>query len=108
MAVSTQTPDESLSTADKARLDFTVLSAPASRLATQIGIGFQQADEVFAAQRRVGLDLALFNAEEQTHLPGPTVLVVDEDHTLRFVDVQPDYTARIEIADIFTALHDLT
>ncbi len=73
-----------------------------------MAVSTQTPDEVLAAQRRVGLDSALFNAEEQAHLPGPTVLVVDEDHTLRLVDVQPDYTARIEIADIVTALHDLT
>jgi hypothetical protein len=32
------------------------------------------------------------------------VLVVDKDRTVRFVDVQPDYTARTEVADILAAL----
>jgi hypothetical protein len=36
------------------------------------------------------------------------VLIVDGDHTVRFVDVQPDYTARTEVADIIAALTDLT
>jgi hypothetical protein len=36
------------------------------------------------------------------------VLVVDRDRTVRFVDVQPDYTARTEVADIIAALTDLT
>ena len=104
MAISPQTPDQSLSTAEKAELDFTVLSDPGSRVAQQIGIVFQQADEVLEAQRKLGLDLAEVNAEGSTLLPRPTVLIVDEDRTVRFVDVQPDYTARTEVADILAAL----
>lgn len=108
VAISPQTPDQSLSTAEKAELEFAVLSDPGSRLAQHIGIAFQQADEVLAAQRQLGLDLAQVNAEGATHLPWPTVLVVDQERTVRFVDVQPDYTARAEVADIVAALDDLT
>ena len=107
VAISPQSPDQSLSTAEKAGLDFTVLSDPASRLARQVGISFQQADEVLAVQRKLGLDLAQVNAEGSTELPRPTVLVVDQNRTVRFVDVQPDYTARTEVADILAALASL-
>jgi peroxiredoxin len=107
VAISPQTPDQSLSTAEKADLSFAVLSDPASRLAAQIGVAFQQADDVLAAQRQLGLDLAEVNAERVTRLPRPTVLVVDRDRVVRFVDVQPDYTARTEVADIVGALVDL-
>jgi peroxiredoxin len=104
VAISPQSPDESLSTAQKAELEFTVLSDPGSRLAERIGIAFQQADDVLAAQRALGLDIALTNAEGSTRLPRPTVLVVDQDRTVRFVDVRPDYTDRTEVADIVAAL----
>ena len=104
IAISPQTPDQSLSTAERSRLDFTVLSDPGSRLARRIGVAFQQAGEVLDAQRRLGLDLASVNAEASTELPMPTVLIVDADRRVRFVDVQPDYTARTEVADILDAL----
>jgi len=106
VAISPQSPDQSLSTAEKAGLEFTVLSDPGSRLAQRIGISFQQADEVLAAQRKLGLDLAQVNAEGSVNLPRPTVLIVDTDRTVRFVDIQPDYTARTEVADILAALAD--
>ena len=106
VAISPQPPDESLSTVEKAGLEFTVLSDPDSRLAQRIGIAFQQADEVLAAQRKLGLDLAQVNAEGSTRLPRPTVLIVDSGRVVRFVDVQPDYTARTEVADIVAALTD--
>jgi peroxiredoxin len=103
-AISPQTPDQSLSTAEKAELAFAVLSDPGSRTARSIGIAFQQADEVLGAQRKLGLDLTQVNAEGSTHLPRPTVLIVDQSRTVRFADVQPDYTARTEVADILAAL----
>jgi peroxiredoxin len=107
VAISPQLPDQSLSTTEKIGLEFTVLSDPGNRVAKSIGIVFQQADEVLDAQRKLGLDLAKVNAEGSTELPRPTVLIVDGDRTVRFVDVQPDYTARTEVADILAALADL-
>ncbi len=108
VAISPQSPDESLSTVEKAALEFTVLSDPGGRLADRIGIAFDQADDVLAAQRKLGLDLTKVNAEGAVRLPRPTVLVVDQDRMVRFVDVQPDYTARTEVTDIINTLTDLT
>ena len=108
VAISPQSPDESLSTVEKAALEFTVLSDPGARLADRIGIAFEQADDVLAAQRELGLDLTKVNAGGAVRLPRPTVLVVDQDRTVRFVDIQPDYTARTEVADIIAALTDPT
>jgi peroxiredoxin len=104
VAISPQTPDQSLSTLEKAELDFTVLSDPGNRVAKSVGIVFQQADDVLEAQRELGLDLASVNAEGSTELPRPTVLIVDQDGVVQFVDVQPDYTARTEVEDILAAL----
>jgi peroxiredoxin len=104
VAVSPQGPDQSLSTAEKAELAFTLLSDPGSRVARSIGIAFQQADDVLDAQRQLGLDLAQVNAEGATQLPRPTVLIVDQNLTVRFIDVQADYTARTEVEDILAAL----
>jgi len=84
-----------------------VLSDTGSRVAQQIGIAFQQPDEVIDVQRKLGLDLSQVNAEGSTMLPRPTVLVLDQDRTVRFVDVQPDFTARTEVADILAALGNL-
>ncbi len=104
VAISPQLPDESLSTAEKAGLAFTLLSDPVSGVAKSIGISFQQADDVLEAQRKLGLDLTQVNVEGSTQLPRPTVLVLDSNCTVRFVDIQPDYTARTEVADILAAL----
>jgi peroxiredoxin len=107
VAISPQTPDQSLSTVEKAELDFTVLSDPGNRVAKSVGIVFQQADDVLEAQRKLGLDLAAVNSEGSTQLPRPTVLIVDQDRVVRFIDVQADYTARTEVVEILAALSEL-
>jgi peroxiredoxin len=108
IAISPQTPDQSLSTVEKAELDFTVLSDPGSRVAHSVGIVFQQPDDVLDAQSKLGLDLASVNAEGSTQLPRPTVLVVDQNRVVRFADVHADYTTRTEVADILAALARLS
>jgi peroxiredoxin len=108
VAISPQSPDQSLSTVEKAELDFTVLSDPSNRVAKSVGIVFQQAADVLEAQKNLGLDLAAVNAEGSTQLPRPTVLIVDQNRVVRFVDVQPDYTARTEVADIIAGLTELS
>ena len=40
-------------------------------------------------------------------LPMPTVLIVDPDRVVRFVDIHPDYTGRTEIREILEALQEL-
>ena len=37
-------------------------------------------------------------------LPKPTVVVVDDQGVVRFVDVRPDYTTRTEPADVLAAV----
>jgi peroxiredoxin len=104
VAISPQSPDQSLSTTEKAELSFTVLSDPGAQVARRLGIAFQPAGHVLAAQRELGLDLTQVNADGSPDLPMPTVLIVDQDRTVRFADTRADYTARTEVADILDAL----
>ena len=107
VAISPQSPDKSLATAEKAELSFTVLSDPGADLARTVGIAFQPADEVLAAQRKLGLDLGHFNDSTSPELPMPTVLIVDSERTVRFADTHADYTARTEVPAIIAALDGL-
>jgi len=107
VAISPETPDASLSTQEKAELTFTVLSDPDAELAGSLGITFEPSVDGLAAQRELGVDIRTTRADNGTVLPMPTVLVVDRDHVVRFVDIHPDYTGRTEVNDILTALQTL-
>jgi peroxiredoxin len=107
VAISPQSPDQSLTTAERAKLSFTVLSDAGAHLARNVGIAFQPAEDVLAAQRTLGLDLKQVNASDSPELPMPTVLIVDTDRTVRFADTHADYTARTEVPEIVGALDRL-
>ena len=104
VAISPETPDASLTTQEKAELTYTVLSDPGARLATALGITFDPSEEGLAAQRTLGVDIRTTRPDHGTVLPMPTVLIVDQDHTVRFADIHPDYTGRTEVNHILAAL----
>jgi peroxiredoxin len=106
-AISPQKPDQSLSTAEKHDLQFAVLSDSGARVARTLGIAFEPAEDVLDAQRALGLDIRDGNADGSPELPMPTVLVVDADRSVRFVDVHADYTSRTEVSAILAALANL-
>jgi peroxiredoxin len=106
-AISPQKPDESLTTAEKHNLQFPVLSDAGAQVARELGIAFQPTEDVLEAQRALGLDIRDGNADGSPELPMPTVLIVDSDQTVRFADVQVDYTSRTELPEILAALDRL-
>jgi peroxiredoxin len=106
-AISPQRPDESLSTAEKHNLQFSVLSDAGARVARRMGVTFEPAQEVLEAQRALGVDIRKGNADGATELPMPTLLVIDRDRVVRLADVHPDYTNRTEVETIVSALAEL-
>ena len=107
VAISPETPDASLSTQERAELTYAVLSDTGAKVADALGITFDPSEEGLAAQRTLGVDIRTTRADAGTRLPMPPVLIVDTDHTVRFVDIHPDYTGRTEVSDILTALRTL-
>jgi peroxiredoxin len=104
IAVSPQAPDGSLSTKESKELTFTVLSDPGNQIAGQLGILTAPSDGTRAAQLQLGLDLTLVNADRTTALPMPTVVIVDADGVIRWIDVHLDYTTRTEAGQVLQAV----
>jgi peroxiredoxin len=107
VAISPETPDASLTTQEKHDLTYTVLSDTGAKLASSLGITFEPSQDGLAAQRKLGVDIRATRADGGTVLPMPTVLIVDRDRVVRFVDTRPDYTGRTEVEDILAALKKL-
>jgi peroxiredoxin len=103
IAISPQKPDGSLSMKEKHELSFPVLSDPANALARALGILAAPNAETQAAQLKLGLDVSTLNINDDADLPMPTVLIVDAEGTIRWIDVHPNYTTRSEPGDILDA-----
>lgn len=104
VAVSLQTPDESLSTAEKNELAFAVLSDVGSATAKAYGIAFDLAEELRPIYARFGHALPDKNGDDSWVLPIPATYVIDTKGTvvLAFIDV--NYRNRLEPAEIISAL----
>lgn len=107
VAISPQTPDESLSTAEKNALAFPVLSDHGSRVADQFGIAFDLADELRPIYIQFGHALPDRNGSDDWRLPVPATFVIDTDRTIRFAFVDTDYRNRLEPRAILAALQRL-
>ena len=108
VAVSPQTPDASLSTAEKDSLSFDVLSDAGGDVADRYGLRWTLPDDLRAVYGQFGLDLETANGDDTFTLPVPATYVVATDGTIRFAVADPDYTTRAEPADVVAALHALT
>jgi peroxiredoxin len=107
LAISPQTPDESLSTAEKNDLAFSVLSDVGSAAARAYGLAFGLAEELRPIYKRFGHALPDKNGDDSWVLPIPATYVIDTKGTvvLAFVDV--DYRNRLEPAEILSVLGSL-
>ncbi|MHB8691144.1 MAG: peroxiredoxin-like family protein [Solirubrobacteraceae bacterium] len=105
VAVSPQTPDNSLTMAEKHGLEFPVLSDERGEVIGTYGLKYDvTAHELYKAG---GADLDKFNGEGGWILPAPAVVVIDREAIVRFVSVNGDYTQRAEPDEALAALDSL-
>ena len=90
VAVSPETPDNSLTTAEKNKLAFVVLSDKGNRVARQYGVAYTLPAAV-AASFKGRLDLAKFNGDDSNELPLAATYVVGPDGVVRYAFVDADY-----------------
>ena len=105
VAISPQKPDGSLNMAQKHNLAFTVICDPGNVIARRLGILTQPSPQARAAQLQLGLDLTSVNADGTVALPMPATVILDASHTIRWIDVHPDYSNRTEPQQILDALN---
>lgn len=104
VAVSPQTPDNSLSTAEKNELAFPVLSDSALAAATAFGVAFEMPPALVELYRGAGHDLPVLNGNGRWVLPVPATYVIDRDGRVAFAHVEADYRERAEPRDVLAAV----
>jgi peroxiredoxin len=106
VAISPETPDNSLSTAEKNHLDFEVLSDRGNKVAHAYGVAYK-IPRVIAEQFKGRLDLAKHNGDDSGTLPLGATYVIDREGIIRYAFVDPDYRKRAEPSDVVAALRGL-
>lgn len=106
-AISPQTPDNSMTTAEKENLTIEVLSDIHNEAARKFGIVYHVQDELQALYADLGLDLPAFNGDSSFDLPVPATYVIGADGVIQMAYVDPDYTRRIDPTEVLSVLRTL-
>jgi peroxiredoxin len=104
VAISPQTPDNSLSTAEKNELAFTVLSDSNLDAALGFGVAFEMPQPLIDLYSKVGNDLPVLNGNGRWVLPLPATYVIERDGRVLFAHIEADYRMRAEPADVLAAI----
>ncbi len=107
VAISPQTPDNTLSTVEKNNLEFEVLSDTGNQVAKQFGIVYQLSEEMREVQKGFGVHLSESNGDASYELPISATYVLRTDGRIVYAFTDPDFTKRLEPSEILAALKQL-
>ncbi len=108
VAISPQTVHQSYLMADQHKLHFPLLSDIGNKVAHRFGLVYRVPEYQQEIYRRVFVNLPFVNGDDSWGLPIPSTYVLDNDHTVIYSAVNPDYTDRPEPTGIVQLLSQLS
>lgn len=107
VAITPETPDNSLSTREKNDLKFDVLFDEGNKVAESYGLVFALSEKLRPIYASFGLDLPAYNGDDSFTLPVPATYVVDKGGVVAYQFADADHTKRLEPAEVVNALEKL-
>lgn len=107
IAISPQTPDNSLSTIEKNELEFEVLSDAGNIVASELGLVFTLPEALRPIYENFGIDVPTHNGDRTFELPVSATYVVAPNGDVVYAFAEADYTLRAEPSDILAVLKNL-
>lgn len=104
VAISPQVPDASMSTADKNKLEFSVVSDVGNTTAKAYGLAYKVPP---AVEEMYKTFLPKANGDESLELPLSVVYVVGRDGKIKWARVDADYRVRAEPEEVIRAVKEL-
>ncbi|MGF1457451.1 MAG: peroxiredoxin-like family protein [Leptolyngbyaceae cyanobacterium] len=107
IAITPETPDNSLSTKEKNELSFEVLSDVGNQVARQFGLVFSLPTYLRPIYEQLGIDVAAHNGDDKFELPVPATYVVNSQGEIVHHFVNVDYKRREDPEKIVAALTEI-
>jgi len=105
IAVSSQTPDESLNIKEKNNLEFEVLSDNGNLVASLYTQVFKNDEKPLAEMTKLGFDFDSFYENDSKEIPVPAVFIIEKNGTISFAKSEGgDYRKRTEVSEIISNL----
>ncbi len=107
VAITSELPDNSLSTSEKNDLSFEILTDTNSEFAKEIGIVFTLPEELRSIYENFGIHIEAHNGTGQFDLPLAATFVVAKDGKIASAFVDADYTVRQEPSEVIEVLKSI-
>lgn len=108
IAISPETPDNSLSTSEKNELSFSVLSDINNTYAKSLGLVFQLPQDLRSVYHSFDINVDKHNGNGDYELPMPATYILNKKREIIFSFVPEDYTERLDTEDILKVLKEKT
>ncbi len=106
VAISSETPDDSLSVVEKNELSFEVLSDIGNKVAREFGIVFQLPMDLLQFYSSYGVGLTK-SGDGYFELPIPATYIIGKDRKIIKAYVDIDYTKRLDPDEIIEAFKSI-
>ncbi len=104
VAISPETPDNSLTTSEKNNLNFEVLSDIDNTIAKTFNLAFTLPDDLIHVYHGFGIDLEISNGNINQQLPIAATYVIDQNGMIIYDFINADYKERADPEDIIKFL----
>ncbi len=108
IAISPETPDNSLTTSEKNELSFSVLSDIDNAYAKTLGLVFKMPEDLQAVYDKFGIKVNKHNGNAAYELPMPATYIVNKEREIIYSFVPEDYTERLDPETILKVLGKAT
>jgi len=108
VAISAENPDDSLSTEEKNKLKFHVLSDKSLEYARKFNLVYQLPDETDEKYKKKGINLVVDNDMVKPELPISATYIVNQEGKIVYDFVDPDYKKRLEPEKVIEELRKIS
>lgn len=104
VAISPETPDNSITTSEKNELSFSVLSDINNAYAKSLGLVFQLPQDLRTVYHSFNINVDKHNDNQEYELPMPATYVINKNREILYSFVPEDYTERLEPSTIIDVI----
>ncbi len=104
VAITPESPDNTLSTQEKNKLDFEVLTSENNELARSLGLVYQLPDSLVTLYTKFGIDLVESQGNNANELPIAATYIIEQNGEISYHFLAEDYKLRSDPNDIISAL----
>lgn len=104
IAISPESPDNSLSTTEKNALSFDILTDTNNEVARSLGLVYELPQNLVSLYNEFGIDLEQSQGMQSNELPIAATYIVNQDGSIDYDFIEEDYKLRAEPAAVVAAL----